>query len=379
MANDKFLILAFSLAVTLPRPLAAAEPDPAALGPEVVVAPGDKPDVFADSKGNPHVVYEQGGIWHARGEGVTGRFSQPVRIAEAGSEPRLFLDEEDAVHVVWTIGTGPGGKEGRYANNVGGTWKAPLTALTKAEGGGNRVMLGRVLRAPRQNAAVAVFAVGDEAVLVKIRSIRDAPAVEARKKIGVWTPDIVPNPAKSGFLVASRVIGGALVHPYDFTLNPAGSPFGTMGPSSHGECASAFRAANGVCHYTGSGSDMNNARLWYTSDRRLQAGGVPACLKGMVVGDPDTSSEYWADVCADKNGRGYVTHNTMSDDKAYVAAVKGESLVSVVMAERYKKSLRNGPMCAPTGVGGIHVVYPTEAGVVYRTAGVAPRPEPRRP
>ena len=49
---------------------------PGELGKEILIASGSKPDIASDAKGNPHIVYESGGILYVKGNGISGQFSE---------------------------------------------------------------------------------------------------------------------------------------------------------------------------------------------------------------------------------------------------------------------------------------------------------------
>ena len=87
-----------------------------------------------------------------------------------------------------------------------------------------------------------------------------------------------------------------------------------------------------------------------------------------------TTAQYWARVCPDATGRGYVAHNSDLDDQVHVSYELDDKLVSVQLAAGYGSGSTDGghyigPRCAPAPTSGVHVVYHLGTSVEYRTVG----------
>jgi len=298
-------------------------------------------------------------------------------VSTEGAEPKLFVDDDDDVHVVWTVGVGKGGTQGWYANKVGGAWQAPVQCMQAGDHGSNRVMVGSVVALPAKDAAIVSFSGGGTlSVLVKLEHLATAPTIVADRTLEAWPPGLVVNPSQDGFRAVARHFQGSQVSELDLAFQLTGEFF-ALSAETTGECGNGFRDADGLVHYTGSGAGRNEpSRVWYNNDARIAAG-EPAIL-GAVVSHPDTSEgtslHYWARVCPDATGRGYVAHNSDLDDGVYVSYVDGESLLTLQLAEGYDADAtqaghRVGPRCAPTDTTGVHVVYHVGTSVKHRTVG----------
>jgi hypothetical protein len=341
----------------------------ARLGPEVEVASGQRPIVASDSLGNPHVVFEDGGIWYTVGDGTTGRFAAPVRLSDAGNESQLVIDENDDAHAVWNIGVGGAGISGWYSNNIGGSWKPAVRVLSVGELGTARVMQGRVLKVPGRDEAVTAWSGGaDIEVLARLGSINGTPSVLQSVAVRHWVPGLVLDPSGEGFRTVARTRQGSQVTSYDFALVAHGS-FMVMNARTSGESGSGFLTADGEVHYTGApggtATEPGPAHVWYNNDTRVASG--RAAIQGMMVG-PESGG--WSAICVDVLGQVYVTHTSWVDTNAWIAYLRGEELISVVLAADYGSAQRKSPSCSPAALGGAHVVYDVASRIIYRTVGL---------
>ena len=346
--------------------------DVARLGPEIMLAAGEFPVAASDSHGNPHVIFEDHGIWYTVGEATTGRFAAPVRIAEAGNEPQLIIDENDDVHAVWNIGRGLAGTSGWYTNNIGGSWKPAVRALSLGEFGTERVMQGRVLKVPGRQEVVTAWSGGkDREVLVSFQNVDTGPSVLRRVAALHWVPGLVLDPSHDGFRVVARTLQGIKATDYDFALGAHGAVMVTD-CKTKGESGWGVLTSDGEVHYTGSpggtATDEGPAQVWYSSDARIAAG-LPE-IRGMVVSLDGGTARTWTAICVDTRGQAYVTHSSLVDANAWIAYVQGEELISVALAADYGAPMRGSPSCSPTAVGGVHVVYHVGRQVFYRTVGL---------
>lgn len=346
--------------------------DVARLGPEVELATGQRPFVASDSRGNPHVIYEDRGIWYTVGEGATGRFAAPVRLANSGNESQIAIDENDDAHAVWNIGIGVAGTSGWYTNNIGGSWKPAVLALSVGDLGMERVMQGRVLKVPGREEVVTRWSgSGEMGLFVMFQNIDGTPSVLRSVAANHWVAGLVLDPSRDGFRVVARTRRGIRVTNYDFELVAHGS-FMVTDCTTTGESAWGVLSADGEVHYTGSpggtATAEGPAHIWYSNDARVAAG-LPE-IRGMMVAPDGGTARTWTGICVDVGGQVYVTHSSMADTNAWIAYVRGEELISVVLAADYGAPMRASPFCAPTMVGGVHVVYHVGRQVFYRTVGL---------
>lgn len=353
---------------------------PGQLGTPTTVAQGSKPALDVSALGEPHVVYEgldNGGIWYAaRFDGET-QFSTPVMLSDFGHDPRVFVDEHGEVHVVWSRGSGAGATEGWYTNNVGGTWKSAVRVSTIAQGGGDRVMLGRVLEVLSEETAIAVFSTGGQNIVLAALGNLSAstPTVELRvTRSGFWVPDLISTADGTGFeTVAHTFKGGAKVTRFDLQLVAHESVVVASG-ISNGECGSGFRTPDGVGHYTGApvgdSVEADPDFVWYTNDTRI-ANGEPAIVGAQVT--PGDGDNVWSEICVDSTGRPYLMHDSQLEAGLFVSYLDGESLVLQLVDGDYdgvtKLTSRYGPMCGPTASVGVQVVYPVGNDILLRTVG----------
>ena len=349
--------------------------DVARLGLEVELADGQRPSVASDSTGNPHVVFEEHGIWYTVGDGTTGSFSTPVRLADSGNEALVLIDENDDAHVVWNIGIGTAGTSGWYTNNIGGSWKPAVRALSLDDpgmAGLERVMQGRVLKVPGRAEVITAWAgSGENAAFVEFQNIAGTPTVLRRVPVAHWVPGLMLDPSGAGFRVVARTRPGIKVTNYDFDLG-AHESFMVTDCMTTGESGWGVVSADGEVHYTGSpggtATAEGPAHVWYSNDTRVAAG-LPE-IRGMMVAPDGGTARTWTGICADAGGQVYVTHSSMADTNAWIAYVQGDELISVILAADYEAPMRASPSCAPTAVGGVHVVYHVGRQVFYRTVGL---------
>ncbi len=360
------------------------------LGPPIALYEGRNPDIAVDSRGDPHLVFDRRGVgvFYAKGSGTDGQFPvSPIQLGQQTKaiEPRIFIDSEDGVHVVWslsTAGSNVGGFEGYYTNNLGGSWKAPLLVAVEGDGdtgdgGLTRVSCGRVLKIPDQDLVVTAWMGGGGAILlVSVDGLATAPRVRKKARTANNFPLGLVALSSSRIRTTFRHLPGSIeAIDYDLDLDPLVRFDVIQGPFK-GECADAFLdEATGMVHYTGTakGNSLTPSRVWYTNDERIARN---APILGMVVAEEGGTPYYWADVCVDVHGHAYVTHSYIDTEpsctnrcEAYAAYVDGDQLVSVRLAEGYE-GYRLGPYCAPTAVGGIHVVYHLDGQVIYQTVGL---------
>ncbi|MBN1774581.1 MAG: hypothetical protein JXB32_25195 [Deltaproteobacteria bacterium] len=346
--------------------------DPGRLGVEVEIGDGQRPSVASDSSGDPHVVFEDGGIWYTVGDGTTGSFGAPVRLSDSGNEALIAIDENDDAHVVWNIGIGTAGRSGWYTNNIGGSWKPAVRTLEVGDFGLERVMQGRVFKIPGRSEAVAVWAgSGETAVLVALQDLAGTPTVLRRVAVTHWVPGLVLDPGGEGFRVVARRRPGTRVTDYDFDMN-AGDSFMVTDCVTTGESGWGVLTADGEVHYTGSpggtATTEGPAQVWYSNDTRVAAG-LPE-IRGMVVATDGGTARTWTGLCVDVHGQAYVTHSSLVDTNAWIAYVRGEELISVALAAGYDAPMRASPVCAPAATGGVHVVYHVGRQAYYRTVGL---------
>jgi hypothetical protein len=352
--------------------------DPACLGEMTLVAQGSKPALEVDSGKNPHVVYENAGIHHTFCPGAGQPFSSPEQLSTFGNDARLFIDEDDNLHVVWSRGTGAGATEGWYTNNVGGTWKSPLLACNLAQGGGDRVMMGRVIKIPGQDVAIAVWSVGSSnIVFVKIGSLSSTtPVVQQRAAVAnIWVPDLILGADGSGFKTVARAPGGLTVKEFNLSFVQQSSYSAASGRTT-GECGSGYRTPDGVGHYTGAPVGEDNTieapdHIWYNNDTRI--GASQEAIVGAKVTEGD-GHLIWSEVCVDLTGRAYLIHDSELALGLFVSYVEAEQLVTQTLDTDYDGVTaltdRYGPMCAPTSTTGVQVVYPVGTDIYHRTVGL---------
>jgi len=357
------------------------------LGPQILLYTGRNPDIAVDSLGDPHIVFDRRGegVFYAKGSGTNGQFpASPITLGPARAiEPRIFIDENDALHVVWSLsstGANIGGYEGWYTNNIGGSWRAPLLVASvgdgdNGDGGLTRITCGRVVKVPGQDLVVTAWMGKPTTILVSVEGLATAPVVKKKVRAYNFPVGLVALSSTRIRTVYRHLPGAMDATDYDLDLNQTGGFDVIKGPLK-GECADAFLdRTTGMVHYTGTpqGAPLTPSRLWYTNDERI-AQNRP--ILGMVIAEMGGTPYVWADVCVDVNGHAYVTHSYIDTEprctnrcEAYAAYVEDDQLVSVLIAPGYE-GMRLGPYCAPTAIGGIHVVYHLGNQVFYRTVGV---------
>ncbi|MBN2496647.1 MAG: hypothetical protein JXR96_18805 [Deltaproteobacteria bacterium] len=344
-----------------------------------LIAQGTEPALGSDSQGNPHVVYQDRGIWYTFRNASGEWLASPVKLSGFGMDARLFLDEDDDVHVVWSAGGGSG-NEGWYTNNVGEGWKEPVMVCDVDQSGGDRVMLGRVVKIVDEDLVVAVWNVGgDEEVFVAIRNLSSTrPTVLRRANhSNIWPPGLILDENGSGFKTIARNFRGhnMVVSEFGSDLALQGSAMATSGGMIEGECASGFRTPDGIGHYTGSplGEDLTKPavdHLWYNNDERIGSG-QPAIV-GEAITDGDNSN--WSEICVDATGRAYLVHNSGLEPGLFFTYREADQLLTFTLDVNYTVppgiGLRYGPMCSSTSSSGVHVVYQLGNDIYHRTIGV---------